>query len=268
MGHVTAALCVSQRRACRVLDQHRSTRRKARGTAGDEAALTRAIVELATRYGRCGTRRITALLHAEGWACDHERVERTWRAEGLKVPARQPRRGRPWLNDGACLRLRPERPGRPNHVRAYDFVEDRTREGRKSRTLSVVEPRGSPDVDEFSRECLAIRVGRRLGSAEATGVPTDLFVSRGTLGTLAEARVLIEQWRVHRNGAAARRAGLPATCTRGHPVEDASACSSARSGGISRGMGHDAEPGSRLDHPMGAGQPHLIGKGRSRARAF
>ena len=84
------------------------------------------------------------------------------------MPARQPKRGRLWLNDGSCLRLRPDR---PNHVWAYDFVEDRTREGRKFRTLNV--------VDEFSRECLAIRVGRRLGSTEVIDVLTDLFINRG-----------------------------------------------------------------------------------------
>ena len=254
MEHVTAELGVSQRLACKVLDQHRSTQRKARRTADDEAALTQAIVALATQYGRYGYRRITALLHAESWACNHKRVERIWRAEGLKVPQRQPKCGRLWLNDGSCLRLRPQH---ANHVWAYDFVEDRTREGRKFRTLNV--------VDEFSRECLAIRVGRRLGSAEvpdaraSSGIDvlTDLFISRGipayirsdngpefiattvkawitTLGarpayiepgsprengyvesfngkfrdellaceafnTLAEARVLIEQWRVHYN---------------------------------------------------------------------
>ncbi len=246
MDHVTAELDVSQRLACRVLDQHRSTQRKARRTADDEAALTQAIIDLATQYGRYGYRRITALLHAEGWCCNHKRVERIWRSEGLKVPARQPKRGRLWLNDGSCLRLRPDR---PNHVWAYDFVEDRTREGRKFRTLNV--------VDEFSRECLAIRVGRRLGSTEVIDVLTDLFISRGTPGyirsdngpefvatavkawittlgakpayiepgspwengyvesfngkfrdellaceafnTLAEAKVLIEQWRVHYN---------------------------------------------------------------------
>ena len=246
MDHVTAALGVSQRLACRVLDQHRSTQRKASRRPDDEAALTQAIVALAMQYGRYGYRRITALLHAEGWACNHKRVERIWRAEGLKVPQRQPKRGRLWLNNGSCLRLRPDR---PNHVWAYDFVEDRTREGRKFRTLKV--------VDEFTRECLAIRVGRRLGSTEVIDVLTDLFISRGTpayirsdngpefvatavktwittlgarpayiepgspwengyvesfngkfrdelvsceaFNTLAEARVLIEQWRKHYN---------------------------------------------------------------------
>ena len=162
---------MSERTACRVLGQHRSTQRKPRRTADDEAALTQAVVELARQYGRYGYRRITALLHAEGWGCNHKRVERIWRAEGLKVPARQPKRGRLWLNDGSCVRLRPER---PNHVWAYDFGEGRTRDGRKLRMLNV--------VDEFSRECLCIRVGRKLGSADVIDVLADLFIARGTPG--------------------------------------------------------------------------------------
>jgi len=169
--HVTAELGVSERRACQVLGQHRSTQRKVRRTADDEAALTQAVVELARQYGRYGYRRITALLHAEGWGCNHKRVERIWRAEGLKVPARQPKRGRLWLNDGSCVRLRPER---PNHVWAYDFVEDRTREGRKFRMLNV--------VDEFTRECLAIRVGRKLKAVDVIDVLADLFIMRGVPG--------------------------------------------------------------------------------------
>ena len=244
--HVTAKLDVSERFACRVLGQPRSTQRKVPGTADDEAALTADIIALARQYGRYGYRRITALLRAEGWRCNHKRVERIWRREGLRVPARQPKRGRLWLNDGSCVRLRPER---ANHVWAYDFVEDRTRDGRKLRLLNV--------VDEFTRECLSIRVGRKLGSADVIDVLADLFIARGTpvhirsdnggeftadavkgwisgvgaktafiepgspwengyvesfngklrdellnaevFNTLLEARVLIEQWRVHFN---------------------------------------------------------------------
>jgi len=104
-----------------VLDQHRSTQRKLPGAADDEAALTAAIIDWARQYGRYGYRRVTALLRAEGWRVNHKRVERIWRREGLKVPARQPKRGRLWLNDGSCVRLRPEW---ANHVWAYDFVED------------------------------------------------------------------------------------------------------------------------------------------------
>jgi len=123
-------LGVSERLACRVLGQHRSTQRKVPVGRADEAALTADIIELATRYGRYGYRRITALLHAAGWAVNVKRVERIWRREGLKVPPRQPKKGRLWLNDGSCVRLRPEY---PNHVWSYDFVEDRTHNGRKFR---------------------------------------------------------------------------------------------------------------------------------------
>ena len=171
MEHVTAKLAVSERFACKVLDQHRSTQRKATTTADDEAALTADITKLALQYGRYGYRRITALLRTRGWFCNHKRVERIWRREGLKVPARQPKRGRLWVADGSCVRLRPER---ANHVWAYDFVEDRTRDGRKLRMLNV--------VDEFSRECLCIRVGRRLKAADVIEVLADLFIARGIPG--------------------------------------------------------------------------------------
>ena len=109
---------VSERFACRVLGQHRSTQRKIAKTPDDEAALTADIVELATRYGRYGYRRITALLREAGWVVNFKRVERIWRREGLKVPHKQPKRGRLWLNDGSCIRLRPEY---PNHVWSYDL---------------------------------------------------------------------------------------------------------------------------------------------------
>ena len=101
---------MSERLACRVLGQHRSTQRKAPKGRTDDAALTADIVALATEYGRYGYRRITALLRAAGWAVNVKRVERIWRLEGLKVPSKQPRKGRLWLNDGSCVRLRPERP--------------------------------------------------------------------------------------------------------------------------------------------------------------
>jgi putative transposase len=131
-------------------------------------ALREAIIELATKYGRYGYRRITALLKQAGWQVNSKRVERIWRQEGLKVPARQPKRGRLWLNDGSCLRLRPEH---KNHVWAYDFVADRTQSGKAFRMLTV--------VDEYTRECLAISVGRRLNSTHVLETLGELFVSRG-----------------------------------------------------------------------------------------
>src|SRR5208283_5674659 len=102
-------------------------------------------------------------LHAAGWAVNRKRVQRIWRREGLKVPQRQPKRGRLWLNDGSCIRLKAER---PNHVWSYDFVEDRTHDGRKIRMLNI--------VDEFTREALAIRVARRLNSHDVIDVLSDL----------------------------------------------------------------------------------------------
>ena len=123
-----------------MLGQVRRTQRYASKVADDETALTANIVSLASHYGRYGYRRITAMLRTDGWGVNHKRVERIWRQEGLKVPARQPKRGRLWLNDGSCIRLRPEH---RNHVWAYDFVFDRTREGRPLKLLNV--------VDEFTR---------------------------------------------------------------------------------------------------------------------
>ena len=168
MDHVTDELKVSERRACRVLGQHRSTQRKIAKTPDDEAALTADITALALQYGRYGYRRITAMLHQAGWIVNVKRVKRIWRREGLKVPQKQPKKGRLWLNHGSCIRLRPER---PNHVWSYDFVESRTHDGRKFRMLNL--------IDEFSRECLAIRVERKLRSTDVIDVLSDLFILRG-----------------------------------------------------------------------------------------
>jgi putative transposase len=126
------------------------------------------MVELASQYGRYGYRRITALLQNEGWRVNHKRVERLWRQEGLKVPAKQPKRGRLWLNDGSCLRLKPEF---PNHVWSYDFMFERTHDGRAFRILNV--------IDEYTRECLAVKVKRQLDHADVQECLTELFCSQG-----------------------------------------------------------------------------------------
>ena len=161
-------LGVSERRACRVIGQHRSTQRKPPTGRHDEDALTRDIIRLAERYGRYGYRRITALLNASGWHVNVKRVYRIWRREGLKVPMKHPKRGRLWLNDGSCVRLRPER---PNHVWFYDFVQDRTHDGKAYRMLCV--------IDEHTRECLAIRVERRLNAQIVLEVLAELFLEHG-----------------------------------------------------------------------------------------
>lgn len=162
-------LHISQRRACKVLGQARSTqRRKVDGNA-EEKRLTQDIIQLATKYGRYGYRRITALLNSrQGWRVNHKRVERIWRREGLKVPQKQPKRGRLWLNDGSCVRLRPDH---KDHVWSYDFVKCRTSDGRAFRILAI--------LDEFTRECLSILVARRITSQDVIDQLFQLFVMRG-----------------------------------------------------------------------------------------
>ncbi len=159
---------VSERHACRVLGQSRSVQRRSRHVPSDEPMLVRRMVALATQYGRYGYRRVGALLRAEGFRANHKRVERLWRLEGLKVPQKQPKRKRLWLNDGSCIRLRP---AYRDHVWSYDFMADRTSDGRKLRLLTI--------IDEYSRECLAIDVGRRMTSDHVMERLTQLFVDRG-----------------------------------------------------------------------------------------
>ena len=162
---------ISERRACRVINQPRPTQRRTLKSLDDEESLTRDIIKLAVRFGRYVYRRITALLRDLGWQVNHKRVERIWRREGLKVPMKQPKRGRLWLNDGSCIRLKPERKG---HVWAYDFVACRTEDGRAVRMLTV--------IDEYTRECLAIRTARRKAQGR-TAKPGDLLFVEGGRGT-------------------------------------------------------------------------------------
>ena len=162
-------MSISERRACAALGQHRSTQRKVPRGREDEEQLTKDLVVLIEAHGRLGYRKMAALLRStSGWVVNDKRVERIWRQEGLKVPRRQPKRSRIWPSDGACTRLRAER---PNHVWSYDFVEDRTHDGRKYRMLNV--------LDEFTRECLSIRIARKLRSTDVIDVLSDLFILRG-----------------------------------------------------------------------------------------
>lgn len=134
--------------------------------------MTEDIITLARYYGRCGYRRVAELLRTQaGWVVNDKRVERIWRREGLKVPAKQPKRRRLWLADGSCIRLRAEH---ANHVWSYDFVADRTHDGRKYRMRNV--------VDEYTRECLAMRVARRLKSVDVIELLSELFILRGVPG--------------------------------------------------------------------------------------
>jgi len=165
---VCKTLTVSERRACRVIGQARTTQRLIQLTGGEKEKLIARIIQLATKYGRYGYRRVTALLKQEGWQVNHRRVERIWRMEGLKVPRKQPRRGRLWLADGSCVRLRPQH---KDHVWSYDFVMARTSDGRSFRILTL--------IDEYTRECLALLVDRCITCQDVIDQLFNLFVLRG-----------------------------------------------------------------------------------------
>ena len=156
--------------------------------------MTKMIVTLAARFGRYGYRIITAMLRQAGWVVNHKRVERIWRRDGLRVPQKQPKRGRLWLNDGSCVRLRA---CWRNHVWSYDFVAERTHDGRPLRLLVV--------IDECTRECMAIVVERRLQSVNVLELLGELFVERGVPEYIRSdngsefTAQLVREW-LHRTG--------------------------------------------------------------------
>ncbi len=152
------------------MDQARTTQRRQPLPSSDEKQLTEDIIALATKYGRYGYRRITALLNSYPmeWGVNHKRVERIWRREGLKVPQKQPKRGRLWLSDGSCIRLRPEY---PDHVWSYDFMVERTTNGRAFKILNI--------IDEYTRVDLATRVSRKISSQDVIDELFKLFIFRG-----------------------------------------------------------------------------------------
>ena len=168
MGHAVTVLHVSERRACRAIGQIRSSYRYVPRPDPFREQLRGRIITLAKEYGRYGYRTVTDLLRREGWDVGKDCVYTIWRQEGLKVPTKQPKRARLWSADGSCLRLRPEY---RNHVWSYDFVADRTHDGRPFRILNI--------IDEYSRECLASVVARRIRSQDVLLILADLFLSRG-----------------------------------------------------------------------------------------
>jgi transposase InsO family protein len=233
-------LRVSERRACRALGQHRSTQRKVPRGRDDEEALTADLIELARQYGRYGYRKIGALLRAAGWLVNDKRVERIWRREGLKVPAKQPKRARLWLADGSCIRLRPQH---RNHVWSYDFVEDRTHDHRKFRMLSV--------IDEYTHECLAIRVDRKLKAIDVIDVLSDLFILRGVPGHIRSDNgpefiaKAVQQW--------ITAVGAPPTSLRARPGRTVTWSRSTRGCGTSFSMVRSSTPCERLRSSSRAG---------------
>ena len=234
-----------------MLGQPRTTQRRARKVASDEGALRGDIVRLASRFGRYGYRRVTDMLRIEGWGVNHKRVERIWRQEGLKVPQRQPKRGRLWLNDGSCIRLRPLYRG---HVWSYDFVASRTHDGRALKLLTV--------LDEHTRECLAIVVARKIRSHDVLEVLADLFVRHGPPEYLRsdngpEFTVIVEWgggW-----GAWASRCSLSSRAARGRTAT--TRASSVKSRFVCK-SGGSSSPSARL-----LGRPPVSGGVRGRGNA-
>lgn len=159
---------MSERRACRAIGQLRSTQRYAAVPDEFGKKCRQRVVALASEYGRYGYRQITNLMKQEGWQVGKDLVYRIWREEGLKVPQKQPKRARLWLADGSCIRRRPEY---KHHVWSYDFVHEQTHDGRMFRILNI--------IDEYSRECLATFVKRRINSQDVILVLADLFLKHG-----------------------------------------------------------------------------------------
>jgi putative transposase len=166
--HAVTVLQVSERRACRAIGQIRCSYRYVPRPDHERARLRERIIALAKEYGRYGYRTVTDLLRNEGWDVGKDRVYTIWRQEGLQVPQKQPKRARLWLANGSCVRKRPER---PNHVWSYDFMADRTHDGRPFRILNI--------LDEYTRECLASVVARRIRSQDVLLILADLFLSHG-----------------------------------------------------------------------------------------
>ncbi len=162
-------LGLSERRACRIAGQHRSTQRHEPKLAVDDAALRKRLREISELKPRWGHRRAHARLTEEGWSVNRKRTQRLWREEGLRVPARKRKRQRLGCSttDGAA-RLRAER---PNHVWALDFQADETADGRQLRLLNV--------VDEFTREALAMRCERSLTADQTVATLERLVAARG-----------------------------------------------------------------------------------------
>lgn len=159
---------ISERKACKLFDQHRTTQRYDKKVNDLDEVIRARIVALASEYGRYGYRRVTALVNREGYKINTKRVYRIWRQEGLKVPQKQPKRKRLWLNDGSCIRHRPEFEG---HVWSYDFVSDRTEDGRSFKILNV--------IDEHTREAVGSLVKRRINSFDVLEYLAKLFLMKG-----------------------------------------------------------------------------------------
>jgi putative transposase len=159
---------VSERRACDVLNQPRSTQRYESKLRDDEPALVKRMLDLAGRRPRWGYRRVAWQLRQEAWRASETRVYRLWRREGLKVPQKKRKRRRLGRSENGCVHRRSEH---RDHVWAWDFVFDHTTTGSQLKWLSI--------VDEHTRECLALKVARSITSEDVIDTLAELFAMRG-----------------------------------------------------------------------------------------
>lgn len=159
---------MSERRACKLIGQPRTTQRYEKKPNEAREKLRARVIELASEYGRYGYRQITHMLNNEGWVVGKDLVYNIWREEGLQVPQKQPKKKRLWLADGSCIRKRPEY---KDHVWSYDFVHDRTDDGRSFKILNI--------IDEYTRECLACFTQRKINSRDVILKLSELFLTRG-----------------------------------------------------------------------------------------
>ena len=170
MEHLQQRFEVSERRACRVVGQLRSSQRYVSVKVGKDAALVERMVTLSTENPPYGYRRVWALLGREGWAVNKKRVQRLWREAGLKVPPKKARKRRRLTGtaENGCTRRRAEY---IDHVWSYDFAMDATEDGRRLKVMPV--------VDEYSRECLALGMERSITAQDVVGILDRLFTERG-----------------------------------------------------------------------------------------
>ncbi len=160
---------MTERRACRVINVNRTAYRYEAVKLPDEDDIRTEIIDKACNFGRVGYRMVTDMMRNNGTKINHKRVERIWREEGLKLPKKQTKKRRLWLNDGSCIRLRAEH---RNHVWSYDFIEDKTYNGKKIRILNI--------IDEHTHECLASIPRRSWRNSDIIEVLSGLMLLKGT----------------------------------------------------------------------------------------
>ena len=168
MKHLQVNFEVSERRACQVLGQPRSSQRYISTKADIDTALSQRLVALSRENPRYGYRRVWALLRREGWRVNRKRVQRVWREAGLMVPSKECKRRRMGASENSIMRRQAEY---IDHVWSYDFAMDATEDGRRLKIMPIVE--------EYSRECLALETERSITAEDVVETLARLFTERG-----------------------------------------------------------------------------------------